>query len=404
MADDEAATALRGLKDALRAGIPSADDFVFALSSALSALGLSTTLITDAPKDAARAIRRHLPGVQQALVAVVPTFIPALDARGRAALDAFFVPPQTPPEVARAIALVSYLTLTSLLAPAANVPVESRQFILETLSSLSQAYGVDKLYWAADTELLWEDAVRASTSLPVRTANAVGRWKESGWVGDIPSSLVPRAYFSSLSRRFEGLCYELAMSTGEKERLRLLVVKLAAIGLLSPSPEDDRQPALLPQFLPLVLEHLHPPQNLPPYPDDFFPSLLLPLPDITLATLCDALLAYLPYRIRHLEPDAPNEKVKRAAVVLRQVVGPPKVKDDAWEGVTLASLGGKLRSTGDRMSRDARRRTTVAWVGQGGPDCAKSFLDYVLAAWSDPKRIKFSPYDEQFGGWYPSTL
>lgn len=369
MPDDEATSVLRSLRDTLRGELGSADDFVFAISSTLTSLGLSSTIVGEPPKGAVKALRRHLPGVQQAIINVLPTFLPALDDRGRKTLETIFVPPPAtaPPEVGRTIALVSYLTLTGLLAPTATLPLEARIFLLDTLAALSQSYGIDKLYWAADGELMWEDAIRSATSIPAKVANAVGRWKESGWTEDIPESLVPRAYFNSMSRRLEGLAYELAISGKDASALQFLIAKLSAIGLLAPRPDDDRQPALMPCFLPLVLEHLHPALQLPAYPDSFYPHLLLPLPSTTLAAFSDALLAYLPYRIQApMDPQVPDQRVKRGAVILRQVLGPPSVRKEGWTAVTQSLQTEKLRNTGDKTVQEARRRAVVAWIGQGG--------------------------------------
>lgn len=371
---DDAASALRDLRDALRAGIPDADSFGFRLSSVLSELGLSPTSVVISNSDP-KALK-YLPAVQQSLLSVLPTFLPALDERGRSLLEAFFVPPPT--SSGKSVALTSYITLSGALAssPPTPLPVESRQFVLDTLVRLVGSYGVDALFWAVwgvdgrARQLVWDDAVRAATSLPAKVANAVGRWKEAGWSGDVPPPLVPRAYFDALVRRLEGLAYELALTGKDSAPLRVVIEKLAALGLLSPPPEPSPSPSLLPPLLPPLLRHLHPPPGgLDAYPDSFCPALLLPLPSSTLASLADALLVHLPYRLPtepSMEPDVPDARVRRAATVLAQLLGTAEVGGDAWNAVIQALMGGKLRSSGSEDVHQSRSRMVVAWAGGSG--------------------------------------
>lgn len=421
MPDDEAASALRTLRDGLRASPADVESFTFALSSTLDTLGLSPTSIAPA-QGAGKAIGRQLPGVQQALLSTLPTFLPALDARGRSLVDAFFVPPKQADQLPlnRSVALVSYLNISSMLAPAppAPLPAESRTFVLDTLAALPRAYGIDDIYFAtlglSASELSWEDGLRALTSLPAKAANAVGRWREAGWSGDVPSQLVPRAYFDALVRRLEGLSYELALGgTSEPTHLRQAYAKLAALGLLTPpTVESGPAPAFFQPFLPLALGHLHPSDGspLPAYPASFFPSLLLPLPTSTLATLADSLAQHVTFRLASssapLEPDVPDERVRRAAVVLGEFLGPASVGSDAW----AALLQTLLRSAaGEEVPKVALRRSIVAWAAGGGSSggfdagawltrpAARQLIDRTMDVWSDPKQIKFGLYGQLFG-------
>ncbi|WOO82881.1 DNA replication checkpoint protein tel2 [Vanrija pseudolonga] len=407
--DDAASAALRSLRDALRASPPDADSFVFLLSSTLDNLGLSPTSIAPA-SGAGRAIARQLPAVQQALLSTLPTFLPALDARGRALVDSFFVPAKHADQLPlnRSVALVSYLNLSGMLAPAppAPLPAESRAYVLDTLAKLPAAYGIDDVYWAtwghAAAELAWDDGLRALAALPGKVANAVGRWREAGWTGDVPGSLVPRAYFDSLVRRLESLSYELAQAgTSEPQHLRQAYAKLAGLGLLTPpTVESGPTPAFFPPFLPPALGHLHPADGspLPAYPGSFFPAVLLPLPTSTLATLADSLAQHVTFRLASpsspLEPDVPDERVCRAAVVVAEFLGPASVGSDAW----AALLQTLLRSAaGEEVPKVALRRSIVAWAAGGGSSAARQLIDRVMDVWSDTKQIKFGLYGQLFG-------
>lgn len=407
---DDPAEALKALRDALRSGIPDADEYTFQLSSTLDSLGLGPMSVPSPGGD--KAIQRYLPAVQQGLLSTLPTFLPALDERGRRLLDTFFCPApeaSTAP-TARQVALAAYLTLTAALAPtpATPLPVEARQFVLDTLASLAQAYSIDALYWATHgrkaAPLLWDDAVRTSTSLPAKVANAVGRWKEAGWAGDVPGPLVPRAYFDNYVRKLDRLLYELSQQEGaDVSPLREVLEKLGRLGLFTITPAteiDTPTPAFFPPFLPPALEHLHPPPGspLPPYPSDFFPDLLLPLSDSNLKAFVSGLLVHLALRISPsyadtLAPDKPEERVKRASIVLGQFIGKPDTASEAWRAVIEALLSKSLSLEG---TMDGMRRIAAAWVGTGSLAVKRAFLDAVLEAWCDPKHIKYASYAAQY--------
>lgn len=388
---EDPASALRSLRDALKAGIQDVDDFTFRLSSTLDVLGLAppggaSIVVAVSPSFGAKdtaAVTRYLPAVQQALVGAVPTFLPALDTRGHALLDAFFAPQPRAAPLENTVALAAYLSLSAMLAPNPPTPlaVPAREFVLDTLSRLTNLYSVDALYTAvfgrsgdrtkgkgidSALSLMWDDAVRSACSVPAKVANAVGRWKDKDASKlEVPSALVPRAYFDRLSARIEGLTYTVAQNGDDPAPLRLLLEKLVTLGLLTPTLEPSPAPALLPGFLPRTLEHLHPPALAQPYPDAFFPSLLLPLAPAALTAFAAGFLTYIPY---HLTPPSleirPEERVRRAATVLAQLLGPPVVGGEAWTAVLSALL--KKGGGGREEIQNAQRRMVVAWVGTGG--------------------------------------
>jgi telomere length regulation protein len=128
-------------------------------------------------------------------------------------LRSFFVPQREAAgiRISRWIALTSYLTLPPFLnAPSAtasipDLPIPSRTFLLEILDRLNGEYGVDEMYWAVwsgveerekgrpgPEELIWEEVTRSLVGVPAKAANAVGRWKSDGWIGDIQERLLQR--------------------------------------------------------------------------------------------------------------------------------------------------------------------------------------------------------------------
>ncbi len=212
---------LRELRDALRNPIPDVDSFVFLLSSTLQALDLhlSTSVASTAKlSEAVKGIYRLVPAVQILLLtSAVPTFLQSLDASQRALLTSFLVPLRNPAiptlGVRRAIALISYQTFATILSASYSqitpLPPLVHDFVLSTLGSLAAHHSIDELYWAIWSSstcvrkeqaskddglrnLQWEEAVKASVGIPAKVANAVGRWKAEGWIGDVPEGLVPR--------------------------------------------------------------------------------------------------------------------------------------------------------------------------------------------------------------------
>jgi telomere length regulation protein len=81
---------------------------------------------------------------------------------------------------------------------------------MDMLAAVVDTYSIDDLYWAiwgAQTQvetsssgeksdgvrtLRWEETVKALVGVPAKAANAVGRWKQEGWSGDVSKSLQPR--------------------------------------------------------------------------------------------------------------------------------------------------------------------------------------------------------------------
>ncbi|WVQ84635.1 hypothetical protein IAT38_006790 [Cryptococcus sp. DSM 104549] len=420
--------ALKSLRDFLRLPTPSLSDLTFHLSSTLSALHLHRTSIppASASDGELKAAGRYLPSVQALLVeTVLPHFLGVLDAQGEEALRSLFVPPKQAEgiQLRRAVALVSYLTLPAYLntpkAGQAAVPKKSQEFVVSLLDALAAEYGVDDLYHAVysssrgsagDGEgwrtLQWEDTVRACVGIPSKVGNVVGRWKADGGAGEMPSGLLPRAYFDRMVTNLEGVSYELSQRpNSDVTPLRLVFEKLSSIGLLGPQPshESTPSPSLLAPLLPPLLAHLHPPPSspLPPYPPAFLPSIFLPLPSSTLAAFIDSLLSHLSFRLISpplpLEPDRLDERIKRAVEVLKAIIGEAKPGGEAWEGVVRSVLGGKGKGRlgGHEEREQARNRIVVGWVGLGGLPASKAFVERIVETWTDSKYVKFSLYSQQ---------
>jgi hypothetical protein len=149
-----------------------------------------------------KVIKRFLPSIHSLLLGtVLPNYHHLLDDEQTSFLRQLFVPPKRNENVAvfRAINLTSYLSLPPLLTQQANLPVASRGFLLETLARLDS---IDGLYWAvwssanddtpASKSLLWDEAIKSCLTLPSKAANAVGRWRNDGWQGDLPDTLTPK--------------------------------------------------------------------------------------------------------------------------------------------------------------------------------------------------------------------
>ncbi|RXK40552.1 hypothetical protein M231_02204 [Tremella mesenterica] len=418
-------TALRHLRDTLQSPIPDVDSFSFLLSSTLQSLHLhSTSVPSSTPEPSVlKAIQRFLPSVQQLLLTnAVPTFLHALDEGHRALLDILFCPAKSPSfsqlHVARRIAFISYLTLSSMLLSKSDrpsLPTLSRQYLLETLRKLSGAHGIDQLYWAVwggqlgekeddiSRQLQWEDTVKAIVGLPAKVANAVGRWKAEGWEGDVPIELIPRSYFHKLAVSLESIIYETSQSQRDPSPFRAVFEKLSSVGLISTSPSvtTSPTPSILGSMMPPLLSHLRPPTSspLPPYPSTRWPSLLLGLPTSSLSNLVESLLQHLTFHLHEaaeLEPDRPDERIARAVEVLTLIIGPPEVGGEAWEAVARTIVNKKITVKPMNDRECARIRICVSWMGQAGEKGCKTLLDKVIDAWTDAKYVKFSLYSQQF--------
>jgi telomere length regulation protein len=209
--------ALRELRETLRSAIPDTDTFTFSLSTALQAIHLHPTSVppSHVPEEIFRAIDRYIPAIQISLLnQALPTFLHALNDGERRLVKTFFCPNRdaTTLPIARSVALATYQTIPPLLSSTqiTPLPTQSREFAMDMLAAVVDTYSIDDLYWAiwgAQTQvetsssgeksdgvrtLRWEETVKALVGVPAKAANAVGRWKQEGWSGDVSKSLQPR--------------------------------------------------------------------------------------------------------------------------------------------------------------------------------------------------------------------
>lgn len=206
--------ALQHLRDTLRTTQPNIETLINLLSTCQNELYNHTGPSTSSSEPARKALQRFLPSIQiHILTNTVPNYLHTLDDSQVEVLRSFFVPEREAAgiRISRWIALTSYLTLPPFLnAPSTtasilDLPISSRKFLLENLERLSGVYGIDELHWAVwsgveekekgrlgPEELIWEEATRSLVGVPAKAANAVGRWKSDGWIGDIQEKLVPR--------------------------------------------------------------------------------------------------------------------------------------------------------------------------------------------------------------------
>jgi telomere length regulation protein len=214
---EEAGTALRELLETLRSAIPDTDTFTFSLSTALQAIHLHPTSVPPSPvqEEVLRTIDRYIPAIQISLLnQALPTFLHALNDGERRLVKTFFCPNRdaTSLPIARSIALATYQTIPPLLSSSHlnPLPAHSRDFALDILAAVVDTYSVDDLHWAiwgvqaeAETSssgeksdglrsLRWEETVKALVGVPAKAANALGRWKQEGWSGDVSQILQPR--------------------------------------------------------------------------------------------------------------------------------------------------------------------------------------------------------------------
>ncbi|KAK6909381.1 hypothetical protein I203_103398 [Kwoniella mangroviensis CBS 8507] len=423
------ASALKTLRDTLRnPNSLSPDDLAFQLSSTLQSLHIHpTSIVPDLiSSEDLRSITRYLPSVQDLLLnQIVPTFYDTLNSQDRQNLKSFFVPAKVPDglQIRRNIALCSYTTLPTYFntpKPGQNALIKpARKFLLDILGELVSIYSIDDLYHAiysqdskgkskedATKSLQWEEAIRSCVGLPAKVGNAVGGWKAEGGLVDVQKALEARLDFHRLIVKLECLMYELSQGSGSADTtpLRLVLEKLCAIGLLSSSPSsgDSRTPSLFPSLLPPLLQHLHPPltSSLRPYPAEYLPPIFLQLPSSTLASFVDSLITHLAFNLippsSPLEPDKPDNRIKRSLEVLTGVIGSPKLGEEAWDAVLRTVLSGKSSLKLSDQSDQARNRLIVGWIAKSGEDGIKSFIGSIIEAWTDPKYVKFTLYSQQF--------
>jgi telomere length regulation protein len=206
--------ALQHLRDTLRTTQPDIETLINLFSTCLDEIYNEAGPSTSSSEPARKALQRFLPSIQiHILTSTVPNYLHALDDSQVEVLRSFFVPQREAAgiRISRWIALTSYLTLPPFLnAPSTtasipDLPIPSRTFLLEILDRLNVEYGIDEMYWAVwsgveerekgrlgPEELIWEEVTRGLAVIPAKAANAVGRWKSDGWIGDIQERLHPR--------------------------------------------------------------------------------------------------------------------------------------------------------------------------------------------------------------------
>jgi telomere length regulation protein len=166
------------------------------------------------------------------------------------------------------------------------------------------------------------------------------------------------------------LTYSPADDSGVSDRLRLVIERLAALGLLktTPSQHESRQPSFLYPLLPPLLAHLHPPSAspLPPYPASFLPSIFLPLPASTLSAFVSSLLQHLSFRIGALKFGTPDEDVHRAVEILRLIIGKAEVGGEAWIAVMRAVSAQRTLVDSMNVQEHVIARIVCGWVRSGG--------------------------------------
>ncbi|WVR00155.1 hypothetical protein IAU59_007297 [Kwoniella sp. CBS 9459] len=433
------AAALKSLRNVLRNPTTlTPDDLTFHLSSTLQALHLHHTSVPPrtVSSDDLKNVTRYLPSIQALLLSdIVPTFYDALDQHGQVSLRTLFVPPKSSESISlkRQIALATYLTVPAFLnAPKPSTPTlprQSRSFVISILDALVAQYGIDDLYHAVigttrkaghtgidkgkgGAEVLqWEDTVRAVVGIPAKVGNAIGRWGAEGGGGlarqDVPDRLLSKPYFDVLAVRLESLMYELSLNSGsgsgDPDPIRLVFEKLSSIGLISlksPSP-DSRAPSLFPAFLPPLLAHLHPPSDssLPPYPSNYLPPILLGLPSSAVSSVVSSLITHITHHLVEpgtpLKPDVPDERIKRAQVVLTKIIGPAIIGGEAWTAVLKYALDGKCElSLGDQRQQ-ALNRMIICWISTSSESAIKAFIEAILEIWTDSKYVKYTFYAQQ---------
>ena len=210
-------------------------------------------------------------------------------------------------------------------------------------------------------------------------------------------------------------------SPADLEKLRHVLERLISLGLVSdrPTAGPSRSPSLLTPLLPTLLAHLHPhcSSPFPAYPSSYFPSLILPLPSSTLASFVNSLLDHLTLRLTSsnadiLSPDQPEERIKRAAVVLELILGPAKSGGEAMEAVVRCTTGTKRIGSSSEDHEHSRARLIVSWIHlseENGKICSRAsrlqlirsaaivLIDAVMETWTNAKNIRFSLFAEQFG-------
>lgn len=217
---DTPTRALKALRDRLKEPIPDVESLVEILETCWTDLDLDLGLEGDKSELVRRGIQRYLPSIQIILLSeVYPTFQHALDDDQSRLLERFFCVPAptgttSVSKISRWIGLTSYLTLPPFLnaSHTPSLPIPARSFILDILDQLGRSYNIDEMYHAVWTstmshdggqrkrtgpqDLIWDEVVKSIAGVPAKSANAVGRWKAEGWIGDLPDGLDAKSVVS----------------------------------------------------------------------------------------------------------------------------------------------------------------------------------------------------------------
>ena len=182
-------------------------------------------------------------------------------------------------------------------------------------------------------------------------------------------------------------------------RLRLLIERLAAVGLLVPkaTKTPSNAPSLLASLLPRLLSRLQYSQD--PYKPGCLSKLFLSLPNSALNPFVDSLLSHLVLHMDHppsIEPNATDNRILTGLHVLELLIGPAKVDAEAWDAVMASVASRKVLTRPTDAAEHARNRIIVSWVANGGEKALISFADTLLDKWTDAKWIRFSSFSSQF--------
>lgn len=206
-----------------------------------------------------------------------------------------------------------------------------------------------------------------------------------------------RTYFDRLITSLEAVLYEEQATKGSQSRLRLVLERLAAIGLLVPKPTRDptNAPSLLPALLPRLLSRF-PSQG---YAAHVVSGLLLPLPTATLNAFVDSLLSHLVLYLDMapaLDPGIADSRIRIAINILRQIIGPASIGGEAWDAVIASLTTRKTLSRPGDATEHARNRLIVGWVAASGDKAVQTLADVLLDKWTDAKWIRFSPFSTHY--------
>lgn len=155
--------------------------------------------------------------------------------------------------------------------------------------------------------------------------------------------------------------------------LRLVWERLIALRLVGSPRTDSYSPSasILTPMMPHLLSHLNPAVEspLPAYHATYLSSLFLPLPTTALHVLVTSLTQHLVLRLdaqQSFHVMMPRQDVKRATMVLEQMIGPAKLGSDAYDEIArnvVHSPEGRDKIMSG--SREMEIRVMVAWLSRG---------------------------------------